>query len=103
MAGVDKRTLGSGTAQAVLLPFVWGHPLLVFAVAGHVVAVIVVTTVSLSVLRNWSLIALNCASNSSSRLVGGELHVAVVRRPLVVVRGDVDAMFRLLRSCSASS
>ncbi|AAG20558.1 MULTISPECIES: hypothetical protein [Halobacterium] len=52
MAGVDKRTLGFGTAQAVLLPFVWGHPLLVFAVAGHVVAVIVVTTVSLSVLRN---------------------------------------------------
>jgi len=52
LAGVDVRTLGFGVLQAVLLPFLWGHPVLVAAVAGHVVAVVVVTTVSLYVLRN---------------------------------------------------
>jgi hypothetical protein len=52
LAAVDVRTLVFGLLQAVLLPFVWGHPVLVVAVTGHVVAVVVVTTVSLYVLRN---------------------------------------------------
>ena len=52
LAGVDVRTLAFGVLQAVLLPFVWGHPVLVVAIAGHVVAVVVVTTASLYVLRN---------------------------------------------------
>jgi len=52
LAGVDVRTLAFGLLQAVLLPFVWGHPVLVVAVAGHVVAVVVVTAASLYVLRN---------------------------------------------------
>jgi hypothetical protein len=52
LAGVDRRTLAFGALQAVLVPFVWGHPPLVVAVAGHVVAVVVVTTASLYVLQN---------------------------------------------------
>jgi hypothetical protein len=52
LAAVDVRTLAFGALQAVLVPFVWGHPVLVVAVAGHVVAVAVVTTASLYVLRN---------------------------------------------------
>jgi hypothetical protein len=35
----------------VLVPFVWGHDLLVVAVAGHVVAVVVVTTASQYALK----------------------------------------------------
>ena len=52
MAGVDVRTLGFGALQAVLVPFVWGHPFLVAAVSGHVLAVAVVTAASLYLLRN---------------------------------------------------
>jgi hypothetical protein len=52
MAAVDVRTLGFGVLQAVLVPFVWGHPFLVAAVSGHVLAVAVVTSVSLYLLRN---------------------------------------------------
>ena len=52
LAGVDVRTLAFGVLQAVLVPFVWGHPVLVVAIGGHVVAVVVVTTASLYVLRN---------------------------------------------------
>lgn len=44
---IDRRTLAFGSLQVVLLPFVWGHPLLVVAVAGHVAAVVVVTGASL--------------------------------------------------------
>jgi hypothetical protein len=51
MAAVDVRTLAFGALQAVLVPFVWGHPFLVVAVTGHVVAVAVVTVASLFLLR----------------------------------------------------
>lgn len=44
---VDRRTLAFGALQAVLVPFVWGHPPLVVAVAGHVAAVVVVTSATL--------------------------------------------------------
>lgn len=39
---VDYRTVGFALVQTALLPFIWGHPLLAFAVAGHVVAVFLV-------------------------------------------------------------
>ncbi|WP_336035636.1 DUF7530 family protein [Halobacterium yunchengense] len=44
---VDRRTLAFGALQSVLLPFVWTHPPLAVAVAGHVAAVVVVTAASL--------------------------------------------------------
>jgi hypothetical protein len=49
LRAVDRRTLAFGGIQAVLVPFVWTHPPLVVAVAGHVVAVVVVTIASLRV------------------------------------------------------
>ena len=52
LAAVDARTLAFGVLQVVLVPFVWGHPVLVVAITAHVVAVVVVTTASLYVLRN---------------------------------------------------
>ncbi|MFC3477805.1 DUF7530 family protein [Halobacterium litoreum] len=51
LAAVDRRTLGFGLLQSVLVPFVWDHPPLVVAVAGHVVAVAVVATASLYALE----------------------------------------------------
>ncbi|MFB6069202.1 MAG: hypothetical protein ABEJ90_04665 [Halobacterium sp.] len=51
LAGVDRRTRAFGALQAVLVPFVWGHDALVAAVAGHVVAVVAVTTASLAALE----------------------------------------------------
>ncbi|AHG02527.1 hypothetical protein HALDL1_01920 [Halobacterium sp. DL1] len=51
LATVDRRTRQFGLLQAVLVPFVWGHDLLVVAVAGHVVAVVVVTTASQYALK----------------------------------------------------
>jgi len=44
LRAVDRRTLAFGAIQSVLLPFVWTHPPLVVAVAGHVAAVVLVAT-----------------------------------------------------------
>ncbi|MCG1004420.1 MULTISPECIES: hypothetical protein [Halobacterium] len=48
---VDRRTLAFGALQTVLLPFVWTHPPLLVAVAGHVAAVVLVTTGSLLAIK----------------------------------------------------
>ncbi len=48
---VDRRTLAFGALQTVLLPFVWTHPPLVVAVAGHVAAVVLVATASLLAIK----------------------------------------------------
>ena len=51
LRSVDRRTLAFGGIQSVLVPFVWTHPPLVVAVAGHVVAVVVVTAVSIRFVK----------------------------------------------------
>ncbi|MFB6268768.1 MAG: hypothetical protein ABEH83_02410 [Halobacterium sp.] len=51
LRGVDRRTLAFGAVQAVLVPFVWTHPPLVVAVAGHVAAVVLVTAGSLRAVK----------------------------------------------------
>ncbi|MCD2200584.1 hypothetical protein LPA44_11835 [Halobacterium sp. KA-4] len=48
---VDRRTLAFGALQTVMLPFVWTHPPLVVAVAGHVAAVVLVATGSLLAIK----------------------------------------------------
>lgn len=50
MARADLETMGFGFSQLLLVPFLLGHPLLLFAVVGHVVAVTVVTGSSLLAL-----------------------------------------------------
>jgi hypothetical protein len=47
----DLTTMAFGLLQLALVPFVVDHPLLLFAVVGHVVAVVAVTALSLAILR----------------------------------------------------
>jgi hypothetical protein len=47
----DAETMGFAALQLALLPFLVGHPLLVGAVAGHVVAVTVVTGAAIGLSR----------------------------------------------------
>ncbi len=47
----DRETLFFGVAQLLLLPFLTGQPVLFAAIAGHVFAVIVVSGMSLLLLR----------------------------------------------------
>jgi hypothetical protein len=49
-ARADLETMGFGLLQLLLVPFLVGHPLLFWAVVGHVVAVTVVTSLSLVAL-----------------------------------------------------
>lgn len=42
LSTVDYRTVGFALVQTALLPFIWNHPVLSFAVAGHVIAVALV-------------------------------------------------------------
>lgn len=42
LRAVDYRTVGFALVQTALLPFIWQYPLLSFAVAGHVLAVVLV-------------------------------------------------------------
>jgi hypothetical protein len=51
LARADLETLGFGLLQLVLVPFVLDQPVLLFAVVGHVVAVVTVTGLSLALLR----------------------------------------------------
>jgi len=51
LARADLETLGFGLIQLVLVPFVIDRPVLLFAVVGHVVAVVTVTGLSLALLR----------------------------------------------------
>lgn len=46
----DLLTIGFASTQLILVPFVWGHPLLVYAVVGHVIAVMVVSGCSIWLL-----------------------------------------------------
>lgn len=46
----DRATMAFGLLQALLLPFVRDQPILLAALAGHVLAVVAVTALSLSVL-----------------------------------------------------
>ena len=46
----DLETLGFALLRLVLVPFLVGHPILFYAVVGHVVAVTVVTGLSLVAL-----------------------------------------------------
>ncbi|MEF8773139.1 MAG: hypothetical protein V5A23_07645 [Halobacteriales archaeon] len=48
---VDRLNLGFGLLQLALLPFLWEHPLLFVAVAGHVAAVLLVGGYALVQLR----------------------------------------------------
>jgi len=48
----DRETLAFGLLQLVLVPFVWGRPVLVFVLFGHVGAVLVVTGTSIWLLRH---------------------------------------------------
>jgi hypothetical protein len=50
LARADLETMGFGLSQAVLVPFLLDHPVLLFAVVGHVVAVVVVTGLSVVAL-----------------------------------------------------
>ncbi|MFT4921741.1 MAG: hypothetical protein ACI8XM_000947 [Haloarculaceae archaeon] len=47
----DLETLGYGILQLVFVPFLLDHPVLLFAVVGHVVAVGVVTGLSLALMQ----------------------------------------------------
>ncbi|MFQ3320387.1 MAG: hypothetical protein ACI8UR_000915 [Natronomonas sp.] len=47
----DRETLLFGVVQLVLVPFLLDHPVLLVALLGHVVAVTVVTSASLALLR----------------------------------------------------
>jgi len=49
-ARADVETMGFGFLQLLLVPFLSGHPLLLGAVVGHVIAVTAVTTLSLIAL-----------------------------------------------------
>jgi hypothetical protein len=51
LRGVDRLNLGFGVLQLALLPFLWDHPLLFVAVAGHVVAVLAVGGLALALLE----------------------------------------------------
>jgi len=51
LARADLETMGFGLLQLLLVPFLFGHPILLFAVVGHVVAVVTVTGLSLAVLH----------------------------------------------------
>ncbi|MDY6765034.1 MAG: hypothetical protein SV377_05015 [Halobacteria archaeon] len=46
----DILTIGFASTQLILVPFVWGHPLLGYAVVGHVIAVMVVSGCSIWLL-----------------------------------------------------
>jgi len=48
---IDAITIGFAWIQLSLVPFVDGHPILVAAIVGHVVAVTFVSGVSILVLR----------------------------------------------------
>jgi len=48
----DAETLGFGLLQLALVPFVWGQPVLVAVLFGHVGAVLVVTGASIWLLRS---------------------------------------------------
>jgi hypothetical protein len=50
LARADLETMGFGLLQLLLVPFLLDHPVLLFAVVGHVVAVVTVTGLSLAVL-----------------------------------------------------
>jgi hypothetical protein len=54
LARADLETMGFGVLQLVLVPFLTGHPVLLVAVVGHVLAVATVTTLSLVVLYTRS-------------------------------------------------
>jgi hypothetical protein len=50
LARADLATMGFGLSQLVLVPFLLDHPVLLFAVVGHVVAVVLVTGLSVVAL-----------------------------------------------------
>jgi len=50
LARADLETMGFGLLQLLLVPFLLDHPILLFAVVGHVLAVATVTGLSLAVL-----------------------------------------------------
>lgn len=47
LRAADRLTLAFGTIQLALVPFLWGHPVLLLAVVGHVAAVVAVVGVAL--------------------------------------------------------
>ena len=51
LARADLETMGFGVTQLVLVPFIIEFPVLLFAVLGHVVAVVAVTGLSVVLLR----------------------------------------------------
>ncbi|ELZ27656.1 hypothetical protein C475_07040 [Halosimplex carlsbadense 2-9-1] len=50
LARADLETMGFGVLQLLLVPFLLDHTILLFAVVGHVVAVVTVNSLSLAVL-----------------------------------------------------
>jgi hypothetical protein len=50
LARADMETMGFGLLQLTLVPFLLGHPLLLVAIVGHVVAVALVTGLSVVAL-----------------------------------------------------
>ncbi|MFB6119287.1 hypothetical protein [Halosegnis sp.] len=51
LARVDLETMGFGVVQLVLVPFILEYPVLLFALVGHVVAVVAATGLSVTLLR----------------------------------------------------